>query len=310
MSGLAAAQPDSVLIEQFIVRHANKFQIPESQVRAVLKQAVFQPTIIERMNKPAEKMPWHKYRPIFMKDERINAGVAFWKEHESTIAKVSREYAVAPEIIVAIIGVESYFGRSKGTHKVLDALFTLAFGYPKRSTFFTSELDAFLAMCREENMDPMTIKGSYAGAMGYCQFMPSSYRAYAKSFDVGTNRDLINSPEDAIASVANYFKQHKWTDGGIVAIPIKTSEFAKAVPENPSKPSKSLGYYEQYGYQPAIDIDPNVKVTLVELESVDGKEYWFGFHNFYVITRYNHSPLYAMAVYQLSEEIKARRKVN
>ncbi|MFY0688700.1 MAG: lytic murein transglycosylase B [Cyclobacteriaceae bacterium] len=304
----ANAQIDQSKVDQFI-RDFSKIQNRSiDEVQIIIGQAEYIPGIIEKMNRPAEKMTWERYRKIFIQEDRINAGVQFWSDHESTLNQVYDQTGVAKEIILGIIGVESKFGQNKGTYKVLDALYTLAFAYPRRGSFFRKELSEFLILCEEESLNPLSIKGSYAGAIGFGQFMPSSYRAYAKSFDEGGTRDLVNSPEDAIASTASYLDVHRWETDGIVAIAAKQLNNALDLSKQSLKPKNTLAYYEKQGYQAVSSISKSESVTLIQLEISDGFEYWFGANNFYVITRYNHSPLYAMAVYQLAEAIKEKRQ--
>jgi len=303
----AHAQVDSALVDAFVARFAQLNEMQDAEVRKIISQAKYQPSIIEKMNKPAEKkMEWHQYRPIFMKDDRINAGVDFMLKNKATLAKVSEDTGVPAEILASIIGVETFFGRNKGNYLVLDALYTLAFAFPKRSTYFTSELEAFILLGQSEGLEITQIKGSYAGAMGFCQFMPSSYKAYAKSFDPGGNRDLVNSVDDAIASVGNYLKVHKWKTGESVAINMTALPTAQKVAMNGLKPNQLVSYFEDLGYTSDVPIDVNMKAAWIELEGLNAPEYWLGFNNFYVITRYNHSAMYAMAVFQLAEAIKER----
>jgi membrane-bound lytic murein transglycosylase B len=211
-------------------------------------------------------------------------------------------------VILGIIGVETYFGKLKGSYKVLDALYTLGFGYPARSKFFKSELEAYLILAKEEKLDIDSVKGSYAGAMGYSQFMPSSYRAYAKSFEEDGTRDLINSPEDAIASVANYLKVHKWQKGEPIASKATMTRKITGLRKQELRPKNKVIDYTKIGFKPAEKLDPNLAATMIILENETGEEHWFGMDNFYVITRYNHSPLYAMAVFQLGEAIRIKIK--
>ncbi len=300
------AQIDEASKEAFIERFHRLNEWPIEEVRDVFSSASFQQSIVDKMNRPAEGMPWHRYRKIFMQEERYEAGVNFYQEHRKVLEQVSDDSGVPVKVILGILGVETYFGQRKGSYRVLDALYTLAFGYPKRSKFFTRELEEFLVLSKEEGLDPLTLEGSYAGAMGYCQFMPSSYRAYAKSFDTGGNRDLVNSPEDAIASVANYLKVHRWKKGAPIASGIIVSPNAASTTAGKLKPSKTLASYEDLGYMPVEDVDPTIPATLLAFELEEGDEYLFGFNNFYVITRYNHSPLYARAVWELGEEIWLR----
>ncbi|MFY0606259.1 MAG: lytic murein transglycosylase B [Cyclobacteriaceae bacterium] len=302
------AQIDQAKVAAFKASMIEKGNYQAEALDKVLASAEYDQTIIDKISKPAEgTMTWGRYRRIFIQPERIQAGVDFWNEHESTLNAVSEESGVPVEIILGIMGVETFFGQRIGSYRVLDALYTLAFGYPKRSKFFTSELEKFLELSQKENIDITSIKGSYAGAIGYAQFMPSSYLAYAKSFDDDGSRNLME-PKDAIASIANYLREHRWEKGAPI-----TQEISNISNSNPSgsksvKPANTLKYYSDQGYAPSGNLTPSLKASIVELEGEEGMEYWFGFFNFYVITRYNHSPLYAMAVYQLAQEIKYSRQ--
>lgn len=268
-----------------------------------------QDSIIDAMNRPAEKTKaWHEYRQIFINDKRIAGGVDFHREHAETLARAEAETGVPADIIVAIIGVETYYGRIAGSYRVIDALSTLAFDYPRRADFFTSELKHYLLLTRDQGMDPLQPVGSYAGAMGYGQFMPSSYRSYAVDFDADGKADIWTNPVDAIGSVANYFKAHGWTPGG----PVTVRATAPAdVPEDMLSRGRSLtprftvSEFLAAGFKVAGELDPEAEAIGIEFELEDGLEYWLGLHNFYVITRYNHSAMYAMAVYDLSQAIAA-----
>ncbi|MGW8122656.1 lytic murein transglycosylase B [Roseivirga echinicomitans] len=303
------AQIDDAAVANFAKSFSEKNNVPIEEINAILSKATYQADIIEKISKPAEgTMTWGRYRKIFMTDERIDAGVVFWKEHAETLAKVSADSGVPEHIILGIIGVETYFGKIKGSYNVLDALYTLSFGYPRRAKFFTSELEAYLVLAKEEKLDIETTKGSYAGAMGYSQFMPTSYRAYAKSFEDNGTKDLINSPEDAIASVANYLKVHRWEKGQPVTS--KATMTRKITKLNPQvlKPKNKVSDYTAIGFKPTEALNADIPATMIILENENGEEHWFGMNNFYVITRYNHSPLYAMAVYQLAEAIRLKAK--
>ena len=303
------AQINQEAVNQFVIDFSKKHDVSVESVKAILDQATYQEEIIAKISRPAEgTMTWGRYRKIFITEERANAGVKFWEENEAALNKVSNDSGVPVEIILGIIGVETYFGRIKGNYKVLDALYTLSFGYPKRSKFFKSELDHFLVLASEENLDAENIKGSYAGAMGYSQFMPSSYRAYAKSFEQDGTRDLMESPEDAIASVANYLKVHRWEKGQpITTKATKTREITK-LNKQVLRPKNKVSDYTAIGFESSNALDANLPATMVLLENETETEYWFGMYNFYVITRYNHSKLYAMAVFQLSESILEKRQ--
>lgn len=304
---LLNAQFDGDRVDRFVDEYASLHNIPKQEVREIIDRATYQPTIIEKISKPYEgTLTWEKYRDIFMKPDRIEAGVAFWKEHQAVLKRVSENTGIPPEVIIGIIGVETKFGRIKGGYKVLDALATLAFGYPKRAGFFKSELEEYITLARRENLDLYGTKGSYAGAMGYCQFMPSSYRAYAVSYEEGGNRDLMNSPEDAIASVANYLKVHRWQRDEPIVIDAYRGDMAKDLNMKSLRPRNSLNYFLGQGYAPESPLDGEKLVSLMDFDMEDGSLiYKFGLQNFYVITRYNHSKLYALAVVELGSAVKA-----
>jgi len=252
-----------------------------------------------------KRLQWHEYRKIFLTPARIDGGVAFWKENADILRKAEAAFGVAPQIIVAIIGVETRYGNNTGRHRVLDALSTLAFDYPPRSEFFTGELEQYLILAREEDIEVVTTTGSYAGAMGYGQFIPSSYRNYAVDFDEDGKRDLWNNKMDIIGSVANYFNRHGWKAGSPVAVRAKVEgDQYSALLELGYKPNTVLDALRHDGITPIEPMPDDLVAALLSLEQKDGPEYWLAFNNFYTITRYNHSPLYAMAVYQLSEEIR------
>lgn len=262
-------------------------------------------SIIETMQRPAEGMPWHKYRKIFLTQSRINSGVKFWQEHASTLEKVSQETGVPSEIIVAIIGVETLYGKHTGNHRVIDALATLGFNYPKRSKFFLSELKHFLILCRDQKINPLKPTGSYAGAMGIPQFMPSSYRHYSADFENDNKIDIWSNPADAISSVANYFIEHRWKKNQPIAFPVtsKSNKYESLLSKG-LKPENTWKQALELNISAKNLINPEEKIKLLQFELEKGQSLWVGLHNFYVITRYNHSPLYALAVFQLSEEIR------
>jgi len=276
----------------------------------LMATAEIKPNILAAMSKPAERtLEWHEYRKIFLTEERINAGVTFWREHEDSLRRISEEYSVAPEMIVAIIGVETFFGRITGKHRVLDALSTLAFAYPPRAKFFRGELEQFLLLTREEGVEPTAALGSYAGAMGAPQFIPSSYRAYAVDASKDGKRDLWSNWTDVIGSVANYFGRHGWRDGEpVVAQATLESQFdAEQPPSRRPKLNATVGQLSRQGYVFSAALPAEAPAIAMHLSGDQGTEYWVGFHNFGVITRYNRSILYAMAAHQLGQEILARR---
>jgi membrane-bound lytic murein transglycosylase B len=294
-------------VQDFIANMVDRHDFNRDELLELLGQAERRDDIIELMSKPAEKtLAWYEYRKIFLTSSRIDGGVAFWTQYADILAKAEKAYGVDPQVVVAIIGVETRYGSNTGRHRVLDALSTLAFDYPPRSEFFTSELEQYLLLAREENIDLLSATGSYAGAMGYGQFIPSSYRSYAVDFDASGTRDLWNSPMDIIGSVANYFHRHGWTQGEPVAVRAEvTGDAYQPLLELGYKPNTVLHAMRHDGVTPVTEMPDDLEAALIAFEQQDGPEYWLGFNNFYVITRYNHSPLYAMAVYQLSEEIRA-----
>lgn len=270
------------------------------------EEVEFQEDVIEHISRPYEEKPWHEYWPLFVTEQRAKEGAAFWERHKEALTRAEATYGVSPEILIAILGVETRYGKQTGNYRVLDALATLAFGYPKRAPFFRKELENFLLLLKEEEWSPLLIKGSYAGAIGVPQFMPSSYQKFAVDFDGDGKRDLLRNPVDVIGSVAAYFKAHGWKTGEPVAISatLKSKGANDLTRNNLLAPQYTLTELMQKGVQPnAFGIPENQKVALLELEGINSKGHWLGFHNFYVITRYNRSIHYAMAVYQLSRKI-------
>lgn len=266
------------------------------------------PGVIAAISNPAEAKPWHEYRPLFVNETRILGGVEFWNAHEETLARAETVYGVPSEIIVAILGVETRYGGTTGVHPVLESLTTLAFAYPPRSPFFRRELEEYLLLTREEDLDPLSLTGSYAGAIGPAQFIASSYRRYAVDFDGDGRRDLLTNIADIIGSVANYLQAHGWAPKQAVASRARISgEEYQSFLNQDVEPRISLSHMRRYGIIPEDDLPGDDPATLISLETESSPEYWIGLHNFYVITRYNRSPLYAMAVHQLSQEILGER---
>ena len=305
LSGAMATRPD---VQRFIKQMANQHGFPEAQLTALFGQIVSRDDIIAKITRPAEKTkPWRDYRKIFLDEPRIQGGVEFWRTHDNALRRAERVHGVPAEIIVAILGVETRYGRITGNDGVLEALATLAFDYPKRAPFFRSELEHYLLLTREEGIEPLTLNGSYAGAMGLAQFMPSSYRSYAVDFDDDGQRDLWRNPIDAIGSIANYLSRHRWRRNEAIATPATVQgQGYQALLGQDLKPNYSVAELRRRGVIPQTPADNTKPAILLELLGNNGLEYWLGFDNFYVITRYNHSPLYAMAVYQLSQEIRRR----
>jgi membrane-bound lytic murein transglycosylase B len=282
-----------------------------AELERIFAAAERKESILEAIARPAEKTKaWYEYREIFLTDKREKGGVAFFEEHRETLRRAERETGVPAEIIVSIIGVETFYGRITGSYRVIDALSTLAFDYPRRSEFFTRELKNYLILTREQGFDPLEPVGSYAGAMGYGQFMPSSYRHYAVDFDGDGVTDIWNNPVDAIGSVANYLKAHGWQPGEQV---VSAAEVAGQVGEEwfvrsrrDLVPQRTVAEFEAAGIRPLDELAPELLAIAMQFELEEGYEYWLGLHNFYVITRYNHSAMYAMSVYQLGGRIAAR----
>lgn len=287
-------------VEQVLAEHG----LDEGLVRAVLADARYQQSIIDAISRPAEARPWFQYRPIFLTETRIAGGVEFWRANASLLEEIHQRFGVPIEVVVAIVGVETSYGMNTGSFRVIDALATLGFYFPRRAEFFAAELGHFLALSGEEELPLYEVRGSYAGAMGIGQFIPSSYRAYAVDFDGSGRRDLWRSLPDALGSVANYLAVHRWEAGAPIALP------ASRVPADldedfPIRPRHSLDELAALGIEfDAAGLPGDTAATLIELEGADAPEYWIGLNNFYVITRYNRSPLYAMAVTQLAQAIR------
>ncbi len=295
----------------FIERMVDEHGFEREELEALFAQVDYKDAIIQAMERPAERVrPWHEYRDIFITEQRISQGVEFWRTHREALERAEQQWGVPPEMIVSIIGVETAYGRNKGRWRVMDALSTLAFDYPKRSPFFTRELEQFLILTREQGKEPLELVGSYAGAMGYGQFMPSSYRHYAYDFDGDGLIDIWDNPVDAIGSVANYFAEHGWQPGAQVVSRATVREgFDESVANQGLRPEHTVGELARNGFIAKQALSPELSATAMMLEGKNGMEYWIGLENFYVITRYNHSRLYAMAVYQLGEKIRERMGV-
>ncbi len=300
-----AIDTDRPEVQQFIDRMVEEHSYDRDKLVAVIGEAESKESILNAISKPAERtLEWHEYRDIFITDERINAGAAFWQEQAADLQRISEETGVSIEILVGIIGVETYFGRITGSYRVLDALATLAFDYPPRSKFFTSELEQFLLLVREEGMEAADATGSYAGAMGRPQFMPSSYRAYAVDSTEDGKRDIWNNWADVIGSVANYFVRHGWQENmPVVATASLGDQWQGDPPKNQLRADETVTSLSHQGVMFSTELAGDEKAQLVTLVGEDGEEFWVGFHNFFVITRYNRSVMYALAVHQLGQEI-------
>ncbi|HEY7884202.1 MAG TPA: lytic murein transglycosylase B [Cellvibrionaceae bacterium] len=300
----------SELAQAFIERMVSEHDFERESLQELFAATEKKQGIIDAMNRPAEKTKtWAEYQTIFLRDNRIDGGVSFWQENAEALAHAEREFGVPAEYIVAIIGVETLYGRITGSHRVIDALSTLAFDFPRRSPFFTRELEHYLLLTREYAQDPLSHKGSYAGAMGYGQFMPSSFRSYAVDFDGDDLPDIWNNTTDAIGSVANYFARHGWQTGAQVVVRARPVEgFNDDDLNSIQKPTVSLKSWKQQGLTPIEPLQESLVASALELEGKHGIEYWLGFNNFYVITRYNRSPMYALAVHQLAQTIYEKKQ--
>jgi membrane-bound lytic murein transglycosylase B len=283
--------------------------LTRERIGAWLERAEFRQGIIDAMTRPAEAKPWRDYRPIFLTEKRIADGVAFWGQHAKLLESVAGEYGVSPEIIVAIIGVETSYGRVIGGHRVLDALVTLAFYYPPRAPYFRGELKRLLLLPEGTFPKPLDeLVGSYAGAMGLGQFMPTSYGTWARDQDGDGQIDLWGSMADVFASVANYFVAHGWQSGEPIAVRAQQQPGARRLEPAGFEPVYSVEQLAQWGYRTETSVDPLLRATLIRLEGSAGEEHWITHQNFFAITRYNRSPLYAMAVTQLAQAIAAGRE--
>lgn len=298
-------------VQNFINQMVAHDHYNRTELEAAIKNAQFQPQIIESMDKPYEKKNWDVYKALFITPQRVQAGIEFWQANADTLARAERQYGVPAEMIVAILGIETQYGKRQGEYRVLDALTTLAFYYPKRSSYFTKELREYFLLCRERRVSPTQYIGSYAGAIGQPQFMPSSYRHFAVDFAGSGRRDLVNDNKDVIGSVANYFREHGWTPNQYVAQPARLIGSHHAhLAVNSKRADYSYNKLVTSGVvpQPVISRHPS-EAGLIELTTANGSEYWLAYPNFYVITRYNSSPQYALAAYLLAQQLREQRKL-
>jgi membrane-bound lytic murein transglycosylase B len=314
----ATAQPAAAIdirradVKDFIAHVSGTTSFKKRELRKLLKAAQSQPAIIEAMERPAERAkPWFEYRPIFITERRIHEGTDFWIAHRQALDRASVRSGVAPEYLAAILGVETYYGRLTGSYRVLDALATLAFDYPARANFFRDELEQFLLLTRDAGLDPLSVKGSYAGAMGAPQFMPSNYRRYAVDADADGHINLWTNWQDVCASIGNYLKEHGWNSGEPVL-----SEASVDPDKAPDLDGRKLALSETVGslHTKGVSFDSSLAedapALLIAADETDGVHWRVGYNNFYVITRYNHSALYAMAVFELAAAVKQRILLN
>ena len=302
---------DKAEVKQFITHMVNKHQFDQAELTQVFEQISIQDNILRLIDKPYEGKPWYIYRKNFLDHCRVQRGVDFWQANEVDLQRAEQDYGVPAPYIVAILGVETYYGSNQGSYRAAEAISTIAFGYPRRADYFRKELEQFLLLAREQQINPLDVSGSYAGAIGQPQFMPSSYRHYAVDFTGSGNIDLSGNNADAIGSVANYFKVHGWRAGEPIATKAQVASNAsyQQLDIKKRRAQYPLTTLAQHGVQPdtAIDTTPE-KANVIKLDGEHAPEYWLGFNNFYVITRYNTSNLYAMAVHQLAEKLAEQKQ--
>jgi membrane-bound lytic murein transglycosylase B len=299
-------------VKDFINHMSDGYGFKKRALRKLLKSAESQPAILEAVSKPAEKAKlWYEYRPIFLNERRIREGTEFWIAHRQALDQASIKSGVAPEYLAAILGVETYYGRLTGNYRVLDALVTLSFDYPPREKFFREELEQYLLLTRDMHLNPLTLKGSYAGAMGAPQFMPSNYRRYAVDADSNGHIDLWTDWADVCASVGNYLKEHGWNAGEpVLAEATVQPEKAADLDGHKLALSETIGSLTAKGVSFEAPLPPEAPALLIAADETDGVHWRVGYNNFFVITRYNHSALYAMAVYELAAAVKQRMLAN
>jgi membrane-bound lytic murein transglycosylase B len=295
-------------VEELVLRMEREHQFDANELREMFAQFKPNETIIKAFNTPATSKPWHYFRNLYVTSSRVDGGVAFWNKHAELLERARATYGVPEEVITSIIGIESFYGKRTGRFQVADALYTLGFEVPRRSQFFQGQFEQFMLLTRENGFEPLDVKGSFAGAMGIPQFIPSSYRDYAVDFDKDGRTDLFASVADAVGSVGNYLSRFGWNDGGQVVLRAKLSSSDTHKLESLGvKPSLTIKQFRARGVEPAGDIADDIDGGFFVLEDDDGPQFWISLNNFYVITRYNRSKNYAMAVHQLSQEIARKR---
>ena len=309
------AQEDSYaqhpLTAPFIQEMSEEFGFLSEPLQAIFADAQRKQAILDAISRPAERVKqWKEYRPIFITQSRVDKGLEFWSKNQDALQRAEQEYGVPAEFIVAIIGVETIYGGNTGSYRVIDALSTLAFDYPPRAPFFRQQLKEYLLLTREEQVNPLTLKGSYAGAMGLPQFMPGSFRAYAVDFDHDGHIDIWQNPTDAVGSVANYFIKHGWQPGQpvVVRADLKNIALAEKGLSDSLDPKITVQQLQKLSWTPRTSLKVGLNVTAFRLEAEHGNEYWIGLANFHAITRYNRSVMYAMAVNELAQLLAAARK--
>ena len=306
--GAAQTYADHPEARKFVAEMVERHGFKQRDLERLFADARYLDQVLTLMTPlPPGERSWQSYRELFVTPRRVEAGAQFWRRHARALARAAETYGVPPEIVVAIIGVETQYGANTGTYRVLDALATLAFDYPRRAAYFRSELEQFLLFARESSADAASFRGSYAGAIGIPQFMPGSIRRFAVDFDGDGRRDLRASPADAIGSVANFLRAHGWAGGEPVAVPARvTGERGRMLIGGGVDPLYRADDLRDLQVEFADTIDPDAPAVLIELATPDAPaEYLVGFWNFYVLTRYNRSSFYAAAVLALAQSVKA-----
>ncbi len=309
---LAAAGPAAALstrdypeLGSFIQEMVQKHGLPEEELVRWFAQTSIRHDVLAAIRSPKEALPWHRYRELFVTQPSAERGARFWREHAQTLARAEREFGVDAATIVAILGIETQYGRNGGRYPVMETLATLMLEYPRRGSFFRRELEQYLLLTREHKFDPLALRGSYAGAIGVPQFIPSSYRRYAIDFDNDQRIDLVGSYDDAIGSVASYFKQHGWQQGTPVIADVELDgELIAWLAKLGDRPVVPIRYLLGYGVLPLDYGNIDQSAALIRLEEPGRAVYRLGYNNFYVITRYNRNHNYAMAVYELARSIR------
>lgn len=303
----ATATPEPLSVEAFIDKMVVVHHYDRNKLIDLFQHTEYIPEVIERISKPFEEKPWDFYKGFFITKDRIQGGVNYWHEHADTISKAAKDYGVSPAVIVAIIGIETRYGLETGKYPALGTLATLSFRYPKRALFFQSQLEHYLLLTEQFQLPPLEINGSYAGALGIPQFMPSNYRQYAVNYDGQKQVNLLENHDDAIASIAYYLQRSGWKPNQPVAVPatIAGNKVRSWLISTDTKPIYQLRKLEEFGVKPAAELSPpSRKAALIVMHNAHGEEYWLTFQNFYAIMAYNPRTTYAMAIYQLSEAIE------
>lgn len=296
-------------VDAFVARMTREHRFDEAALRQLFGQLTPHEGVVKAVSAPATAKPWHEFRNIFVTPARTNGGVEFWRQNTDLLVRAREAYGVPEEIIVAILGVETIYGRRMGSFRVVDALYTLGFEMTERATFFREEMEQFLLLTRENRLDPLAVKGSFAGAMGVPQFIPTSYRRYAVDFDGDGKINLWDSTADVVGSVASYLREFGWVWGQPITVPARISgtQYAQVL-EAGLKPQFTMQQMQAAGVEATEELPADFRAGLFALDAKQGREYWLSFNNFYVITRYNRSKNYAMAVAQLARAIVSERE--